>query len=187
MKIEPRFIEDDDVPRKGRKNTVNKKNRIVYLFEDINEESSMETVRDLVELDQDKKKRPIKIYICSPGGDCGYGFAIIDILLHMKCNTIGIAVGEICSMAPAIFVACKERYISEHSFVMLHPVTVGTGDYVKFAKARVLNAEVVENMYDEFFLKRTTIPKKFYIQAKDKELWLNAEEAIKYGIAKKLL
>jgi len=172
---------------RGCHNTVNKRSRIVYLFDEINEETSLDVVSELMEMDTDKKRRPIRIFISSPGGDCGYGFAIIDVLINLTCPTIGIGVGDLCSMAPAILIACTSRCMTEHAQIMLHPITVGTGDYVKFAKSRVMNAETVEKMYDEFFLKRTSIPKKFYMRAKDKELWLSADEALKYGIIQKVI
>lgn len=163
------------------------KSRTLFIFEDINKDTSRKFIEKILELDIDKKKRPIKIYLCSPGGSCAYGFAMIDAITRCKCKTIGIATGEVCSMSPAIYVACDERKITGHTFIMLHPEYTGFSDYIEFAKSRLKNAEEVEKMYDEYFLSRTKIPKKKYDEAKNKELWLTVNEAIKYGIAHKVI
>jgi ATP-dependent Clp protease protease subunit len=163
------------------------KDRTLYLFDEITSQTAYELIENLVEMDKDRKKRKITLYLCSPGGECGAGFAIVDIIRRMKCPVKAIAIGEICSMAPAIFVACEERVISENSFVMLHPVSTYSSDYVSFAKSRLKQAEDVEKLYDNFFLTRTRIPKKVYRACKNSELWLTANEAIKYNIAQRLL
>ena len=162
------------------------KDRTVYFFEEVTSQSANLLIESLLELDRDKKKRPITMYICSPGGDCGSGFAIIDIIHTLRCPVRAVAVGEICSMAPAIFVACKERLITPHTYVMLHPVSTYSSDYVQFAKSRLKQAEDLEEIYDSYFFKRTSIPKDVYNKCKNSELWLTAAEAIKYGIATKL-
>jgi len=160
-----------------------KKNREVYLFNEISAEVVQDIVSEIRKLDIDKKLRPIHLFISSPGGDIAIGFALIDVILGCNCPVYTYALGEICSMAPAIFVSGKKRFISEHTFVMLHPSTVGNVDYVNFAKSRLLNAEASEKMYDDYFISRTRIPKNLYLQSKQKELWLTSQEAIKYGIA----
>ncbi len=163
------------------------KYREVYLFSDINNETIQKLVEDIRELDNDTKKRPIHLLIHSPGGDMASGFALIDTILNCQCEVYTYALGEICSMASAVFVAGKKRFVSQHTYAMLHPCSVGAEDRVEFAKSRIKNAEASEKMYDEFFLSRTGMRKKVYMQSKYKELWLTADETIKYGIATEIL
>lgn len=163
------------------------KTRTLDFFEEVTHSTSRDLIAELRELDRDKKKRAITLYICSPGGDCAAGFAIVDFIRNMRCPVKAIAVGEICSMAPAIFIACSERLITENTYVMLHPVSTYSSDYVSFAKSRLKQAEDLETRYDEFFLKHSKIPQNIYDKSKNSELWLNAEEAVKYGIASKIL
>jgi len=170
--------------RRGKKFRFNlKKSRELYLFTEISNESIQELVEDIRELDAVKKKSPIHLFIHSPGGDMASGFALIDVIQGCKCPVYTYALGEICSMAPAIFVAGTKRFISRHTYVMLHPVSCGAIDYVEFAKSRIRNAEAAEKMYDSYFKERTKLPRKLYEKAKYTELWLTAEEAIKYKIA----
>lgn len=165
------------------------KSRVLHLFKQINSESVEKIITRLLELDRDRKRRPITIYINSGGGSTDAGWALVDIMEKCKCPIKTIGVGEICSMAVPILLAGNQgrRYISKRAFVMIHPVSVGTKDYVSFAKSRILNAEQIEKIYDNYILDRSNLPKKILEEAKTKEKWLTAEEAIKYGLVDKEL
>jgi ATP-dependent Clp protease protease subunit len=156
--------------------------RHIYLFDEIGPDSSEEFIKKLHYLEK-KSKKPITVFINSPGGGCADGFAVIDALLLSKCLIITVAIGEICSMAPGIFIAGKRRYVTEHTFIMFHPITTYNSDYIQFAKSALKNAEKIEEMYDKYILERTKMPKRLLQSAKNKEVWLNSKEAIEYGIA----
>jgi len=185
--------EDEEETPKRCTVSVDRRKRFIYLFDAIKEESCMEVIKGLIDLDMEmlnkkpKDKQQITLVINSPGGYCCDGFAIADTLLKTSCPVMSIAVGEICSMAPLIYVCADSRYITSNTWVMLHPSITGSNDYLEFAKSRIENAEKTEEMYDKLFLARTKIPPDIYYKAKHKELWLNADECIKYGIAHQLL
>jgi len=175
--------------RKKNKKSRRDKSRVLHLFKEINSDSVENIITKLLELDRDRKRRLITIYINSPGGDCGSGFALIDIMEKCKCPIKTIAVGEVASMAVPIFLAGTQgrRYISKHTFLMIHPLHLGARDYLSFAKSRVLNAEELEKLYDNYVIDRSNLPKKIIDKAKTKEVWLNAKECLKYGLADKEL
>jgi len=173
--------------KKKRKINKRPKSREIYLFDEISSETVRDTIEDIRYLDKDKRKRAIHLFLHSPGGEMSSGFALIDIMLNCKCPIYTYALGEICSMAPAIFVAGVKRFISKHTYTMLHPPSICAIDYNEFAKSRIRNAEASEKLYDEHFLNRTNMPKKLYMKSKYKEIWLTAEESIKYGIATNML
>lgn len=156
--------------------------RHIYLFDEIGPESSEEFIMALHHLEK-KANKIITVFINSPGGDCASGFAMIDALLESKCEIHTVALGEICSMAPGIFIAGKKRYISKNTFVMFHPITTYSSDYIQFAKSRLKNAENIELIYDKYILERTKMPKRLLQAAKNKEVWLTSKEAVDYGIA----
>ena len=156
--------------------------RHIYLFDEIGPESAEEFIRTLHHLEK-RNNKPITVFINSPGGGCADGFAIIDAILASKCLIKTVAIGEICSMAPGVFIAGKKRYITKNTFVMFHPITTYSSDYIQFAKSALKNAENIELVYDKYILERTKMPKRLLQQAKNKEVWLNAKETIEYGIA----
>ena len=156
--------------------------RHIYLFDEIGPESAEGFIKKLHYFEK-KSKGPITVFINSPGGGCADGFAIIDAILTSKNLIITVAIGEICSMAPGVFIAGKKRYITKNTFVMFHPITTYSSDYISFAKSALKNAEKIEEVYDKYVLERTKMPKRLLQSAKNKEVWLNAKEAIEYGIA----
>lgn len=175
--------------KQKKRKTTKTKSRILHLFKEINSESVEKIITKLLELDRSKKRKPITIYIHSPGGEIGAGFALIDIMEKCKCPIKTIAVGEVASMAVPIFLAgtMGQRYISKHTFLMLHPGSTGASDYISFAKSRILNAEELEKMYDDYVVSRSNIPRRILVEAKNKEKYLTAEECLKYGLADKEL
>jgi len=158
----------------------------LFLFSAIEPESVEEIIEDIINI-RKKNKKPINLYINSPGGFCSDGFALIDII-EQNFPIRTIAVGEICSMACPIFLSGKkgERYISSNTFAMFHPVHTGASDYLSFVESRIKNSKVIEKMYDDFVLGHCKMPKNIYNKAKNSELWLNAKECLDYGIADKL-
>ena len=156
--------------------------RCIYLFDEIGPDSSEEFIKKLHYLEK-KSKKPITVFINSPGGGCADGFAIIDALLLSKCPITTVAIGEICSMAPGVFIAGKRRLVTEHTFIMFHPITTYSSDYIQFAKSALKNAEKIEEMYDKYILARTKMPKRLLQSAKNKEVWLSSKESIEYGVA----
>lgn len=156
--------------------------RHIYLFDEIGPESSEEFIKALHHLER-KSNKPITIFINSPGGGCADGFAIIDAILNSKCVITTVATGEVCSMAPGVFIAGRKRLITKNTFLMFHPITTYSSDYIQFAKSALKNAEKIEEVYDKYILDRTKMPKRLLQAAKNKEVWLNSKEAIEYGIA----
>jgi len=124
---------------KKRKNKKSRrdKSRILHLFKEINSDSVEKIITKLLELDRDRKRRLITIYINSPGGFTGDGWALVDVMEKCRCPIKTIGIGEICSMALPILLAGTQgrRYISKRAFIMIHPVFVGAKDYVSFAKS----------------------------------------------------
>jgi ATP-dependent Clp protease protease subunit len=164
------------------------KARELYLFDEIAEVTMEILIEDLLLLDSDKDKRPITVFLNSPGGNIGDGFALIDIIKNASCPIRIVGVGEVASMASAIFVVGTKglRLIGKNAYIMFHPIMTGNVDYIKFAKSRLKQTEELEELYDNIVLSHTGLPKEEYKKCKDTELWLKSKEVLEYGIADKL-
>jgi ATP-dependent Clp protease protease subunit len=177
----------DPWEERERKKNTRTVGRNIYLFGEIEEDMIDDVIQAIHRLTNKNSKKPIKLFINSPGGDVSTGLALLDAVLNSKVPIYTIALGEVCSMASPIFIAGKKghRYIAKHSQIMFHPITTGTHDYIKFAQARLKNSAELEKMYDKFILTNTKIPKEIYSKSKSEELYLNAEKCLKYKIADK--
>lgn len=160
--------------------------RTLLLFGEIDDGLAYEILKKLLCFDLQKKSK-ITMYVNSPGGNYPDGFAIIDGMRGLRSKIRTIAVGEICSLAVPIFVLGDERLVTENTLFMLHPGFVATEDYTHFAKARIRGVEMADKLYEEIILEHTKMTKRDYDKSKKDEVWLTAEDAVKYGIADKIL
>jgi len=179
------ILKDDNVNNEIKKMRL--KHREVYLFGEIVDYIIQDIITEILYLDKLETKQ-ITLYINSGGGTVGDGFALIDIMKNLNSPIRTVGLGEVCSMACAIFVAGTKglREVGKNTWFMFHPITSGMReDYVKFQKSRVLQAEQLEKQYDQLILDSTKIPEQEYRKAKDTELWLPAKKVIEYEIADK--
>ncbi len=167
------------------------KNRIIYLYDCIDDGSAEKLNKKLVAMYLRNKKKPISIYINSPGGSCIDGFSIIDTIEQLKkegAKIYTIITGYACSMGSQISVTGSKRFMSKRAYYMLHPMTTGGNrDYYPFLQDREkftkhLNAQLLQT-----YRENTNIPEKILKKFERGEVWLNADECLKYGVVDKIL
>lgn len=157
------------------------------LFEEINEETSLKLCEFLLKAniifdDEDT----VTLFLNSPGGDSSCGWAIIDLMESSRINVATRAVGEIASMASAIFVAGTkgQRIMTPNTSVMTHQFsTVIEGKAHELVAVRKIH-DHLEEQFIQHFVKHTAMTAK---QVKDvllgpSDTWLTPKECLKYGI-----
>ena len=130
---------------------------------------------------------PIKIFIGSPGGDIDAGFEICDTIRLLKSKIITIGMG-FQSMAVPIFMMGDERYLFPHARVMIHlPWGHVMGDEKEIATASKQMTRMKERIADLMTDRGATKSRKQIIKDMEKDFWMEAPEAIKYGIAHRVI
>lgn len=163
------------------------KSRRLFIWGEINAESSLHIVSNLKYL-SDKSNNPIYIYINSEGGETQHQDAILDeIYLHtsrgIEINVIGQ--GEICSAAAHILCLSPPgyRFMTEHSVVMLHPVSLSLSeDYAAQQEKVVALTKKKQEEYMRRLAKACGKTIKKFSQDIHKSLWLTSKEALRYGV-----
>jgi len=163
------------------------RNRFLFLFNEVDEDSSRKLVKDLLALDIKNKGKQITLWINSPGGSCSDGLAIIDTITKIKSPVVTIVTGEACSMAGIISVVGDKRLMTSSSRWMGHPITAGSYDYLPHVKDRVKAAEWIEDLCMDIFKKHTNLSEKDIQKTQHGELWLSAEECLLKGIVDKIV
>lgn len=165
--------------------------RRVLLFREIDDRLTIRIINILKYL-ANTGPEPIFLYINSPGGNVDNAKAIMDEIIEIQ--DIGIEVwtivqGLACSAAADILSlgTHSRRYASKHSTIMLHPMSYDLPpDYQAFqeqtSKFYAKDADTINSLIAKACGKTT--PKKIqtFKQDIDKSLWLNANEAINYGV-----
>lgn len=138
-----------------------------------------------------KDRKPINIYIDSPGGSLQSCFAFIDILKMSKTPIKLICLSSALSAGALIFMCKGEhitRYIVPHGTVLIHQGSINAGDAQTHAFLDVAdNVKKTEDKVKRYVLENTTISKQLYGRNLKKEWWIDADEAIQLGIADKII
>lgn len=165
------------------------KERKIFLWGEINTETSLRTIQ-LLKFLNSKNKKPIILYINSSGGEVEDGLSIIDEINGIKKEGTEIwvvAQGQACSMAAFILVAGTYSYATENTTIMLHPMWGDTAEENNNKLKRSVDFyDKKEELLIKLVAKKSgkTTPSKFKVLKEeiDKTLWLSAEQAKKHGI-----
>lgn len=162
--------------------------RIVFIGDTITPELSNTVVSALLYLDS-QSHEPIKLYINSPGGIVSAGFAIIDTMRTIESPVETVCVGMAASMA-AVILACGEkgkRSMLQNSEVMIHQPLGGTeGQAVDIAIVARHILKTKDKIYKLLSDMTGQTVKRIGHDA-DRNFWMDAEEAVKYGMADSII
>ncbi len=154
-------------------------NRIVYLFDEINDKSALSIVKGLNFLDS--TEGDIKLIINSGGGSVPAGFAIVDAILKLKNSTTGHVSGCAASMAVDVLQACNRRTMSKFSSIMIHSGSVTVDAEITAAKNQADSMMVDLEMSMDFWMKKIKISKKKLKDMLSTDTFLYSKDALKFG------
>lgn len=160
--------------------------REIWLIGEVNTESATEIILQLRHLD--RTIGDIKLFINSPGGSVSDGFAIVDAIKNCKNDVCTICTGMAASMG-AFILSCGtkgKRYVTPLSEIMIHQPLGG-------AQGQASDIELVANhiiktkkKLNKILSDNTGKPIDEIARDCDRDYYMDAEEAINYGIADKI-
>jgi len=163
--------------------------RIVFLGGPIDDGVANTVIAQLLFLQSEDPKKDITLYINSPGGHVTAGLAIIDTMDHIKPDVSTICVGLAASMGAHILAAGKKgkRFSLPNSEVMIHQPSGGAEG--KASDIEISAREIIKlrHKLNQIFAKNTGQPLSKIEKDMDRDFFLDAEEAKKYGIIDKIL
>lgn len=163
--------------------------RTIFLWGEVNDDSSRDVVSKLIYLEKQKPGAKITFFINSPGGMVTSGMAIYDTMQLITSPVSTVCMGLAASMGSILLSAGirGERYIYPYAEVMIHQPSVGMIRGVasdieihtkQIIKTRNISAELLSKNCNQ---KVEKILKDF-----DRDYWMNANESIEYGIVDKI-
>lgn len=165
------------------------KDRIIFLGEDINPHTANLVVAQLLFLAHEDPKKPIKLYINSPGGSVYDGLAIIDTMNFVEPDVETIGIGLQASMG-AMLLSCGakgKRYILPNARVMIHQPSSGTEGKITDQEIALKEGIFLKKRLAEIFAKNTGKKLEQVEKDMDRDNWMSAEEALEYGIVDKII
>ena len=163
--------------------------RVVFLGEDVNAHTANLVVAQLLFLAHEDPKKDIKLYINSPGGSVYDGLAIIDTMNYISPDVQTIGIGLQASMG-AMLLACGakgKRFVLPNSRIMIHQPSSGTEGKITDQEIMLREGVFLKKRLAEIFAERTGKPLAQVEKDMDRDNWMSAEEAKKYGIIDEII
>ena len=180
--------------------------RSVGIYGDVDEERIAEVISALLTLHHVGKPKisedgevvfeegkPIKLYISTYGGSADEMAALVDIMNVVKkdCPIETIGIGKVMSAGVLILASGTkgERYIGKNCRVMIHSVIAGNHGSLHNLENELTEIKKMQDIYLQSLADATNMTKKQLksFMRRKQNVYLNAEEAIKLGIADKIL
>ena len=165
------------------------KERIVFLGDPISDEVANAVMAQLIFLEYSDPDKDILLYLNTPGGLVDAGLAIYDTIQHIKPDVSTICVGSCASMGAVLLAAGAKgkRYALPHSHIMLHQPSGGAGgqstDIQIHAREIVRTRETLNGIIS----RHCGRPLDEVAKKTERDLYLNAEEALEFGVIDEIL
>lgn len=165
------------------------KERIVFLGTQIEAQMANVIVAQLLYLNSVDKKRPIHLYINSPGGHVYAGLAIHDTMQMIEAPVYTYAIGFTASMGTALLCMGEKgyRYALPHATIHMHPTGGGTQGYTEDVRIATREQERLQAQLFHLMGRRTGHSWKELEDYFLRDRYLNAEEAKSYGLVDEIL
>ncbi|WP_035588874.1 ATP-dependent Clp endopeptidase proteolytic subunit ClpP [Hippea jasoniae] len=165
------------------------KDRIVMLNGEINDDTSSIIVSQLLFLESEDPDKDIFLYINSPGGSVTAGLAIYDTIQYIKCDVTTICIGSAASMGALLLASGTKgkRYSLPHARIMIHqPIggITGQATEIEIHAKEILRLKKILN---EILAKHTGKRLKTIEKDTERDYFMDANEALKYGIIDRII
>jgi len=165
------------------------KERIVFLGDTIDDAVANTIIAQLLFLESEDKNRDIKLYVNTPGGSVTAGLAIYDTMQYIKPDVMTICVGTAASMGAVLLSAGAKgkRLVLPNAEVMIHQVMGGVEGQAIDIKIRAEHILKVRDQINKILAKHTDQPLTKIEKDTDRDFFMSAEEAKRYGIVDKII
>ncbi len=160
------------------------KERIIFLGTEINDVVSNLVIAQLLFLQSEDADKEISIYINSPGGVVTAGMAIYDTMQFLKCPITTYCVGQAASMGAVLLAAGAKgkRFALPNSRIMIHQPLGGAQGQATDIEIQTKEILRMKKNLNEILAHHTGQPVKTLEKDTDRDFFMSAEEAVKYGL-----
>lgn len=163
------------------------RDRIIFLGTEVNDQVAASLVAQFLYLEAEDPTKDIILYINSPGGSVSAGLAIYDTMNYVKPDIQTVCIGQAASMGAFLLAAGTKgkRFALENSRIMIHQPLGGTGSgYHQTTDVQIIAKELqaTKEKLAGIIAKNTGKSKEEVLEDTERDNYLTAEEAVKYGL-----
>ena len=165
------------------------KERVIFMGTEVTSDTANIVIAQLLHLAYEDPKKDIKLYINSPGGSVYDGLAIIDTMNYIEPDVQTIGIGLQASMGAMLLSsgAKGKRFCLPNARVMIHQPSSGTEGKITDQEIALKEGIYLKQVLTEMMAKNTGKSVKEVEKAMDRDHWMSAEEAQKFGIIDKVI
>jgi ATP-dependent Clp protease protease subunit len=165
------------------------KENIIFLGGPIDDETANIIIAQLLFLQSEDSKKDIRLYINSPGGSVTSALAILDTMNHIKNDVSTVCVGMAASAAALLLSAGEKgkRYSLPNSEIMIHQPMGGAQGQASDIEITAKQIVKLKSKLNQIMATNTGKTLAQIEKDADRDYYMSAEEAKKYGIVDKVL
>lgn len=165
------------------------KDRIIFLGSGVDQASANVIVAQLLFLQAQDAKKDIFFYINSPGGSVYDALAIYDTMQYIENDVVTVGIGMQASAAAFLLSSGTKgkRNVLPNASVMIHQPSSGTRGKVTDQEIDLRESLRVKELLETIMAGNTGQTREKIHDDMERDKWLTAEEAVKYGIADKII
>jgi ATP-dependent Clp protease protease subunit len=158
--------------------------RIVFIGTAIDDHIANLVVAQMLFLQMTDPKKPINLYINSPGGSVTAGLAIYDTMQFVTCDVATYCVGIAASMGAVLLAAGTrgKRYALPNSDIMIHQVSGGAQGTASDVERTVEWMFKIKKRLIHILSQHTGKTEEQIQIDSDRDYWMSADEALAYGL-----
>lgn len=160
--------------------------RIVMIYGEIDNSVAHMTIAKLLYLDAESKK-PLYLYINSPGGSAIDGLAIYDAMQHIGSEIITVCMGEASSAASLLFAAGDKRLLCPHARILVHQPMGGRNGQASDLRIYVEEIEMLKKQVIDIYKKHTKLDEETLVALMDRDSIIRGQKAIDMGFADQIV
>jgi ATP-dependent Clp protease protease subunit len=167
------------------------KDRIIFLGGQVDDESANLVIAQMLFLSNEDAKSDINFYINSPGGSVTAGLAVYDTMRFLRCEVATYCIGQAASMGAILFTAGAKgkRFMLNNSRILLHQplingVLEGPATDLDIQAREIIR---IRGRIYEILAHHTGKSVEKITADCDRNRWLEAKEAVEYGLADEIL
>jgi len=165
------------------------KDRIIFLGTAIDDNVANTVIAQMLFLENQDPDKDIKLYINSPGGSVTSGMAIYDTMQYIKPDVSTICIGIAASMASVLLAsgAKNKRFCLPNAEVMIHQIMGGMQGQAADIKIHAERILRLKDRLNDILHKHTSKELKVIEKDTDRDYFMTADEAVKYGLVDKVI
>ncbi|GAI11761.1 unnamed protein product [marine sediment metagenome] len=165
------------------------RDRIVFIGQPIDDNVANTVIAQMLFLEVEDAKKDIKLYINSPGGLVTSGLAIYDTMQYIKPDISTICMGQAASAAALLLAAGTpgKRLSLPNANILIHQPMGGARGQATDVGIQARQIIKIKDRLNDIFVKHTGQSKKKIEEDTDRDFYMTAQEAKKYGLIDKVI